>query len=158
MKLGLSFLIVVFSFMANAGPEEDLALEKKLSAEYLGQMALEPQAQVIDQGIVLRPIYVSDSQKYPTLDDQVQVSYYLVDRTGHVVDESITSDEVVTFPLAKLIKCWQLAIPKMSFGSYYKVSCPSDVAYGDHGAGDAIKPGAALTFRINLFGVTAVLP
>lgn len=132
----------------------DLETEKKLSAEYLAKMAAEKDATVIEQGVVVRPLLVGTSTIYPTVNDQVKVVYHLVDRTGQVIDESITSDEVVQFPLSKLILCWRLAVPKMSVGSYYKISCPSDTAYGDNGAGDGvIKGGAALTFRIALFGV-----
>ena len=84
----------------------------------------------------------------------MKVSYHLVDREGKVIDESVTADELAVFPLNKLIKCWQIAIPKISIGSFYKVTCPSDVAYGDKGTSDgAIKGGAALTFRLTVYGI-----
>lgn len=137
----------------SAGPE-DVAEEKKLSAIYLQKMTEEVGAQVIDQGIVIRPIFESGSAKFPLVTDTVKVSYHLVDREGKVIDESITADELAVFPLNKLIKCWQIAIPKISIGSFYKVTCPSDVAYGDKGTSDgAIKGGAALTFRLTVYGI-----
>lgn len=133
---------------------DDLANEKKLSAEYLSKMALETDAQVVEQGIVLRPIFVGSLQEFPQSTDTVKVSYYLSDREGKLIEQNVSDDELAVFPLSKLIKCWQIAVPKMSVGSFYKVSCPSDTAYGDKGAGDgAIKPGAALTFRLTLFGI-----
>lgn len=139
---------------AQATPADDLAQEKKLSEIYIHQMAMEPNTQVIESGIVLRPIFESGSNQFAKVTDTVKVAYHLVDREGKVVDESITSDELAVFPLNKLIKCWQMAIPKISIGSFYKVTCPSDVAYGDKGAGNgAIKPGAALTFRLTVFGI-----
>lgn len=147
-------LTSAFSFWAQADEATDLALEKQASAEYLLTMASEPDAKVIEQGIVMRPIFESGSTEFAQPTDTVKVSYHLVDREGKVVDESITADELAVFPLDKLIKCWQIAIPKISFGSFYKISCPSDVAYGDKGAGGGqIKPGAALTFRITVFGI-----
>lgn len=143
--------LVLFSFTVKA---DDLSVEKQASAEYLQTMAAEANAQVIDQGIVIRPIFESGSTSFPAVTDTVKVAYHLVDREGKVIDESITADEVIAFPLNKLIKCWQIAIPKISFGSFYKVTCPSDVAYGDKGTSDgAIKGGAALTFRIQVFGI-----
>ena len=144
---------LTFTSIAKADAAEDLAQEKKVSAEYLQKMATEDQAKVIENGIILRPIYESGSGVFAQVTDTVKVSYHLVDREGKVVDESITSDELAVFPLNKLIKCWQIAIPQISIGSFYKVSCPSDVAYGDKGAGTDIKPGAALTFRLIVFGV-----
>jgi FKBP-type peptidyl-prolyl cis-trans isomerase FkpA len=132
----------------------DLETEKKLSAEYLARMAQEPGAQVLEQGVVIRPIFNSGGTVFPKITDQVQVSYHLVDRESRVLDESVTSDELAVFPLSRLITCWQIALPKIPVGSFYKVSCPSSTAYGDGGAGDgAIKGGAALTFRLTLYGV-----
>jgi FKBP-type peptidyl-prolyl cis-trans isomerase len=147
------FLSLALAFSLPAGAD-DLAKEKQASADYLARMAQEPMAKAIDQGIVIRPIFESGSGNYAQVTDTVKVAYHLVDRDGKVLDESITADQAVEFPLNKLIKCWQIAVPKIAFGSFYKVSCPSAVAYGDKGAGGGlIKPGAALTFRIQVFGV-----
>lgn len=147
-------LFSTLAWAADTDTADDLAQEKKLSAAYLEKMAAEPSAQVIEQGIVLRPIFTSHSGQFAQITDTVQVAYHLVDREGKVIDESITGDELAVFPLSKLIKCWQVAIPKISIGSFYKVSCPSDVAYGDKGAGDGlIKGGAALTFRLTVYGI-----
>jgi FKBP-type peptidyl-prolyl cis-trans isomerase FkpA/FKBP-type peptidyl-prolyl cis-trans isomerase FklB len=156
MKTILSLL--TFSLFASssafATPADDLAQEKQLSSAYLEKMATEANAKTIEQGIVIRPIYESNSGQFAKATDTVKVSYHLVDREGNVVDESITSDELAVFPLNKLIKCWQIAIPQISIGSFYKITCPSDVAYGDKGTGDgAIKGGAALTFRLTVYGI-----
>lgn len=151
---GLFLMMALSSSLSFAAAQEDLAQEKKLSSEYLEKMAIEPQAQVIESGVVIRPIFQSDSNQFAVVTDTVKVSYHLVDREGKVIDESITGDELAIFPLSKLIKCWQIAVPKVSFGSFYKVTCPSDVAYGDKGTSDgAIKGGAALTFRITMYGI-----
>lgn len=145
------FLITEASFAATL---QDLTEEKKLSAAYLRKMSEEPGAKVIEEGVVIRPIFESGSGKLPVATDTVKVSYHLVDREGKVIDESLTSDQLAVFPLNKLIKCWQMAIPQISLGSFYKVSCSSDVAYGDKGTSDgAIKGGAALTFRLTVYGI-----
>ena len=155
MKLHIILLFTVLftvALSAFADAPTELEVEKKLSAEYLAKMAQEPDATVIDQGIVMRPLFISPSTEFPQPTDVVRVVYHLVDRKGVVIDESLTADEVIEFPLNKLIKCWQIAVPKISYGSYYKVSCPSEVAYGDKGVDNVIKPGAALTFRLMIFG------
>jgi FKBP-type peptidyl-prolyl cis-trans isomerase FkpA len=149
-SLGVASLIQSYAW---ADASDDLAEEKIKSAEYLSMMAAEPQASVIDQRIVIRPIFESHSGQFAQVTDTVQVAYHLVDREGKVIDESITGDELAEFPLNKLIQCWQIAIPKISIGSFYKISCPSSVAYGDKGADDVIKPGAALTFRLTVYGI-----
>ena len=149
----LKYMLTATLFLSSTTVFADLEGEKKLSAEYLEKMAMEDGAQVLDQGVIARPIFMSGSSEYAAVTDTVKVAYHLVDREGKVIDESITGDELAVFPLNKLIKCWQIAVPKISVGSFYKVSCPSDTAYGDKGAGDDIKPGAALTFRIAVFSI-----
>lgn len=151
MKLVLISAALLFGALASA--QTDLEKEKALSAEYLTKMAAEANAQVVDMGVVLRPIFNATSEKFPTVEDTVTVNYHLMDREGKLIEESISSDETISFPLARLIKCWQVAIPKMSVGSFYKITCPSDSAYGDRGTKDgSIKGGAAITFRVTLFG------
>jgi FKBP-type peptidyl-prolyl cis-trans isomerase FklB len=41
----------------------------------------------------------------------------------------------------------------MPVGSKWKVYIPYDLAYGDRGAGGAIKPYSALIFEIELLGI-----
>lgn len=155
MKTLLLLLMTsLVSMPSFAGDSEELAKEKKASAAYMARMLEEPHAVTIGEGVVIRPIYVNLTDQFAHSTDTVQVAYHLVDREGKVIDESLTADALAIFPLSKLIKCWQIAIPRIAFGSLYKVSCPSDTAYGDKGAGDGlIKPGAALTFRITMFGI-----
>lgn len=132
----------------------DLEKEKCLSKAYLDGMATEKDARVVDGGVIVRPIF-EGTGAHPKVTDTVTVGYYLTDREGKLVETTITEDELATFPLDKLIACWKTAIPLMSVGSLYKVSCPSDTAYGDRGAGTDIKGGAALTFRIQLYSIGA---
>jgi FKBP-type peptidyl-prolyl cis-trans isomerase FkpA len=151
-KLVLIFGALLLSAIASA--QSDLEKEKQLSSEYLAKVALEPKAQVIEGGVVLRPLFVSDTSRYPTVADTVIVSYHLSDREGKLIEESLSEDEAFAFPLPRLIKCWQYALPKIAVGSFYKITCPSDTAYGDKGTKDgSIKGGAAITFRVTLFGV-----
>lgn len=44
-------------------------------------------------------------------------------------------------------------IQLMSVGSKYKFYLPSDLAYGDNGAGDVIQPGAMLIFEVELLEI-----
>jgi FKBP-type peptidyl-prolyl cis-trans isomerase FkpA len=156
MKLLMISAALLIGALASA--QTDLEKEKALSAEYLTKMAAETGATVIDMGVVLRPIYAAANEKFPTVQDTVTVSYHLADREGKLIEESITSDEAISFPLGRLIKCWQVAITKMSVGSFYKITCPSDSAYGDRGTSDgSIKGGAAITFRVTLFGFDKTL-
>lgn len=139
---------------ADACTGEGLALEKCLSSEYLAKVASEPDAKVVEGGVVVRPIFTNAGGAHPKVSDTVTVGYSLLDREGKVIETTANGDELATFPLDRLIPCWKTAVPMMTVGSFFKVSCPSDTAYGDRGAGDGeIKGGAALTFRISLYGI-----
>jgi len=147
----VSNILCVLAF-ANTG-ESDLEKEKRLSKVYLEQMSQEKNAQVLDQGVVLRPIFTSSSAVFPKISDTISVTYHLTDREGKLIEESISGDEVPAFPLEKLISCWKIAVPAMPIGSLLKVTCPSNAAYGDKGAGNDIKGGAAITFRLIVLGI-----
>jgi FKBP-type peptidyl-prolyl cis-trans isomerase FkpA len=43
----------------------------------------------------------------------------------------------------------------MKVGGKYMVTCPAEIAYGDRGAPPSIKPGAALTFEVELIEIEA---
>lgn len=151
----LIVLLLAFSATAHAAECDDrsgVEKEKCLSKLYLEKMAKEEDAVVADGGVVFRPIYVNAAGERPKVSDSVTISYVLTDREGKLIEA--TEDETATFPLDRLIDCWKIAVPLMTAGSHAKISCPSDTAYGDDGAGDAIPGGAALTFRITLFAIS----
>src|SRR4051812_46729537 len=103
----LPVFLLMFLLASSAFAQDDLAREKQLSAQYLAEMAKEPGAQVIDSGIVLRPIFDSVSGIFAGAEDVVRVSYLLSDREGKLIEESLTGDALAEFPLNRLIACWK---------------------------------------------------
>ncbi|MEO5990087.1 MAG: FKBP-type peptidyl-prolyl cis-trans isomerase, partial [Ferruginibacter sp.] len=73
--------------------------------------------------------------------------------TGEEFDSSIKRGEPTEFPLNGVIRGWTEILQLMPVGSKWKVFIPSDLAYGDRGAGAAIGPGATLIFEITLHEV-----
>ena len=59
-----------------------------------------------------------------------------------------------TAPLGRLIKGWQLAIPKMGVGDTIEVAIPAELAYGVEGKGP-IPGGATLLFKVQLIDFEA---
>ena len=57
-----------------------------------------------------------------------------------------------TFPLGRLIRAWQLAVPQMGVGDTIEIAVPSDLGYGPQGGGP-IPGGATLLFKIELLGI-----
>lgn len=72
---------------------------------------------------------------------------------GKEFDSSYRRNQPFTAPLGSLIKGWQQAIPMMPVGSIWRLWIPSDLAYGDRGAGGDIPGGATLQFEIELLEI-----
>ena len=71
---------------------------------------------------------------------------------GETFDSSFDRGEPATFPLGRLIKGWQLAIPKMGVGDTIEIAVPADMGYGPKGKGP-IPGGATLLFKVELIDI-----
>ena len=89
----------------------------------------------------------------PTPSDQVTVHYHGTLLDGTVFDSSVDRGEPATFGVTQVIKGWTEALQLMSIGDKWKLTIPSDLAYGDQGAGGMIGPGATLVFEVELLGI-----
>lgn len=103
-------------------------------------------------GMKYRRIGGDGSGARPTVADSVTVHYAgrLID--GTEFDSSYARGEPATFPLGRLIKAWQLAIPQMGVGDTIELYAPADLAYGPLGKG-AIPGNATLIFKVELIAV-----
>lgn len=75
--------------------------------------------------------------------------------TGEEFDASWNRGSPLDFTLGvgQVIKGWDAGIVGMKVGGRRKLSIPAALAYGDRGAGGAIKPGEALIFVVDLVDV-----
>ena len=89
----------------------------------------------------------------PTLSDPVTCHYHGTLINGIVFDSSMDRGEPASFPLRGVIAGWTEILQLMPVGSKWKVTIPSDLAYGDRGAGEHIKPGSTLIFIIELLSI-----
>tara|TARA_Y100000589_G_C27199211_1_gene648598 strand:+ start:1602 stop:2606 length:1005 start_codon:yes stop_codon:yes gene_type:complete len=91
----------------------------------------------------------------PKSGDNVSVHYsgYLVD--GTMFDSSYNRGEPISFPLGqgRVIKGWDEGISLLKVGDKAKFIIPSELAYGDRGAGGVIPPGATLIFEVELVDI-----
>lgn len=116
------------------------------------KMAAEAGATRSDTGLIMRTLKPGTG-KSPTKEDRVKVHYHGTLRDGFVFDSSVERGQPMEIPLTDVMPCWQEALPKMKVGEKAKVTCPAAIAYGDGGNPPAIKPGATLTFEIELLDV-----
>ncbi|UCE80036.1 MAG: FKBP-type peptidyl-prolyl cis-trans isomerase [Nitrospiraceae bacterium] len=91
--------------------------------------------------------------KMPKATDTVVTNYRgtLVD--GTEFDSSYKRGKPATFPVNGVIKGWTEALQRMKEGAKWKLFIPSDLAYGERGAGNTIGPNATLIFDIELISV-----
>tara|TARA_B100001750_G_scaffold22158_1_gene14861 strand:+ start:336 stop:692 length:357 start_codon:yes stop_codon:yes gene_type:complete len=90
--------------------------------------------------------------------NKVVVNYTGTLEDGSVFDSSLNPDrEPFTFTLGvgSVIKGWDLGVKGMKVGGKRKLTIPSDLGYGDKGAGNIIPPGATLIFEVELLDVKA---
>ncbi len=89
----------------------------------------------------------------PALSDTVSVNYTgsLID--GTEFDSNAKSGEPATFPLTGVIKGWTEILQLMPKGSKWKVFIPSELGYGERGAGGVIAPNSPLVFDIELLDI-----
>ena len=90
--------------------------------------------------------------------NKVVVNYTGTLEDGSVFDSSLNPDrEPFTFTLGvgSVIKGWDLGVKGMKVGGKRKLTIPSDLGYGDKGAGSLIPPGATLIFEVDLLEVEA---
>lgn len=88
--------------------------------------------------------------EHPTATSTVTVHYTgkLID--GTVFDSSVERGEPISFPLNQVIKGWTEGLQLMTPGSKYTFFIPSELGYGEQGAGGMIPGGATLIFDVEL--------
>ena len=126
--------------------------EKTESSAFLARMAAEPGATTAPSGYIIRTI-TEGTGASPAASDTVKVNYHGTLRDGSVFDSTRDRGEPAIFPVSGVIPCWTQSLQTMKVGGKYQVTCPSEIAYGDRGAPPSIKPGAALTFEVELIDI-----
>ena len=89
----------------------------------------------------------------PTATDKVKVHYTGTLLDGTKFDSSVDRGEPMEFPVNGVIKGWTEVLQLMPVGAKYIVWIPSDLAYGERGAGQDIKPNSTLKFEIELLEI-----
>jgi FKBP-type peptidyl-prolyl cis-trans isomerase FklB len=89
----------------------------------------------------------------PKAEDTVSVHYHgtLVD--GTVFDSSVERGEPATFPVGGVIKGWVEALQMMKVGDKWKLTIPSELAYGERSPGGEIGPNSTLIFEVELLEI-----
>ena len=89
----------------------------------------------------------------PVATDKVTVHYHGTLTDGKVFESSVDRGEPASFPLNGVITGWTEALQLMPGGSKFRIFLPSDLAYGERGAGQLIGPHATLIFEVELLSI-----
>ena len=91
--------------------------------------------------------------KIPKAEDTVVTNYRGTLIDGTEFDSSYKRGQPATFPVKGVIPGWTEALQLMKEGSKWELFIPSNLAYGERGAGGVIGPNATLIFEIELISV-----
>jgi len=124
--------------------------EKAKGQKFLDDNKKNPDVKVTPSGLQYKVITEGKGEK-PSATSKVTVKY-----TGKLIDGTVfdstdkNGGEPISFGLNQVIRGWTEGLQLMSPGSKYIFYIPSDLAYGDQGAGGLIPGGATLIFEIEL--------
>ncbi len=89
----------------------------------------------------------------PLASDTVECNYRGTLIDGKEFDSSAKHGGPATFPVSGVIKGWTEALQLMPVGSKWQLFIPSDLAYGNRGAGPEIGPDSTLVFEVELVSI-----
>lgn len=120
---------------------------------YLAENAKKDSVVTLPSGLQYK-VLVKGEGEVPQRTDKVLVHYEgrLID--GKVFDSSSRhGSKPATFRADQVIKGWTEALTMMPVGSKWQLFIPYELAYGERGAGQDIKPYSALIFDVELVGI-----
>ncbi|WP_110669434.1 FKBP-type peptidyl-prolyl cis-trans isomerase [Salinicola halophilus] len=138
-----------------AAEQKELAEEnRKASEDFLAENAKKDGVETTDSGLQYEELESGDGES-PSQDDTVKVNYEGTLPDGTVFDSSYERGEPTSFKVGQVIPGWQEALEMMEVGDTWRVTIPSDLAYGAAGTGPngPIGPNQALQFKVELLAV-----
>jgi FKBP-type peptidyl-prolyl cis-trans isomerase FklB len=111
------------------------------------------------EGVVTLPsglqykILTAGTGAKPAATDSVVCNYRGTLINGKEFDSSYKRGQPATFPVGGVIKGWTEALQLMPVGSKWQLFIPSQLAYGERGAGADIGPNSTLIFEVELLSI-----
>ena len=134
-------------FMANK-----VSAVKEAGTKFLEENKKRPGVVTLPDGLQYE-IITKGTGPIPKATDTVQANYIGTLINGEEFDNSYKRGTPLTIPVSGVIRGWTEALELMPVGSKWKLFIPSDLGYGDRGAGGAIPGGSALIFEIELLNI-----
>lgn len=141
----------VGSFLKTQADKKAL-LMKQEGIDFLNANKSKEGVIVLPSGMQYKILREGNGEK-PTAQDNVTTHYHGTLIDGTIFDSSVDRGQPATFPVNGVIKGWTEALQLMPVGSKWRLFIPSDLAYGERGAGQAIKPHTTLIFDVELISI-----
>jgi len=135
-----------------AKQNQGMEIEKEKGRKFLAENKKRKEVKETSSGLQYEVLVLGKGPK-PEATDQVQVHYTGKTLEGQVFDSSVERGEPITFGLNQVIPGWTEGVQLMPVGSKFIFYIPSELAYGERGAGSLIKPGATLIFEVELLDI-----
>lgn len=135
-----------------AAMKEKASVAKENGEKFLAENAEKEGVTVTESGLQWEVLQEAEGDK-PGLEDTVSVHYVGTLIDGTEFDSSIARGQPASFPLKGVIPGWTEGLQLMNVGSKYRFVIPSDLAYGERGAGANIGPGETLVFEVELLEI-----
>ena len=132
--------------------EESSSKNKEIGVKFLEENKNKEGVKITESGLQYVVLTEGTGLK-PTLEHTVKVHYAGTTLDGNEFDSSIKRGTPAEFPLNGVIKGWTEGLQLMKVGAKYKFFIPSDLAYGERGAGAMIEPNSALIFEVELLEI-----
>lgn len=120
--------------------------------KFLEDNAKKPGVKTLPSGLQYKVVKDGVGEK-PKDTDVVETTYRGTLIDGKEFDSSEKNGGPVSFPVNGVIKGWSEALKLMPVGSKWEIYVPSELAYGDEGAGEDIAPGSTLVFQVELLKI-----
>ena len=132
--------------------QERLEINKQAGAEFLEINRHKAGVVELPSGLQYEILKQGTGAK-PSANDKVKCHYHATLINGTVFDSSVQRGEPATFGVSQVIPGWIEALQLMPVGSKWRLFIPSNLAYGEHGAGDVIEPNSTLIFDVELLDI-----
>lgn len=127
--------------------------EKAAGMKFLEENKKRPEVVTLPSGLQYQVI-TKGTGPIPKATDTIKANYIGTLINGKEFDNSYSRNEPITIPVGGVIRGWIEALQLMPVGSKWKIYIPSDLGYGDRGAGGgAIPGGATLIFEMELLDI-----
>ena len=136
----------------SAKQNEMLQMNKEAGVQFLVENKRKENVVELPSGLQYE-VLTEGSGATPKETDTVECHYHGTLIDGTVFDSSVERGQPATFGVTQVIKGWVEALQLMPVGSKWRLFVPSNLAYGEQGAGNDIQPNSTLIFEVELLGI-----